>query len=192
MEKLSEVIASMRRFAQRHWMHADVSQCVAEFADRAEKSDKDEATESEKVVYPSDIDKTMVPLLDALNAFPGIRTYFCCEGHGREPFYIWMGCQTKRAMLFLADVFVMHPIDGETEKLYWHRLEVSPSTHRYPPTLHPEKYDGWIGVSARCDELGMDTNDVRRIREINRLALLARHLARVYAQAEIKNEQHAI
>ena len=51
--------------------------------------------------YPPDMDKDMIPLCDALNALPGVRTFFCCSGHGRGnegEFYIAMGCSSVRSL----------------------------------------------------------------------------------------------
>lgn len=51
--------------------------------------------------YPPDMDKDMIPLCDALNALPGVRTFFCCSGHGRGnegEFYICMGCSSVRSL----------------------------------------------------------------------------------------------
>ena len=43
----------------------------------------------------------MIPLCDALNSLPGVRTFFCCSGHGRGnegEFYIYMGCSNMRSL----------------------------------------------------------------------------------------------
>lgn len=53
------------------------------------------------VYYPKDMDKDMIPLCDALNALPGVRTFFCCSGHGRGEdgaFYILLGCRSARSL----------------------------------------------------------------------------------------------
>ena len=51
--------------------------------------------------YRPDMDRDMIPLCDALNALPGVRTFFCCSGHGRGnegEFYICMGCSNMRSL----------------------------------------------------------------------------------------------
>lgn len=41
------------------------------------------------MIYPTDMDPECIPLCDALNALPGIRTLESCCGHGREPHRVW-------------------------------------------------------------------------------------------------------
>ena len=58
--------------------------------------------------YPPDMDKDMIPLCDALNALPGVRTFFCCSGHGRGnegEFYICMGCSNARSLKHIVRAF---------------------------------------------------------------------------------------
>ena len=58
--------------------------------------------------YPPDMDKDMIPLCDALNALPGVRTFFCCSGHGRGnegEFYVSMGCGSVRSLKRVAKAF---------------------------------------------------------------------------------------
>lgn len=42
--------------------------------------------------YPKDVDEELVSLLDAVNSVPGLRSMFCCCGHGRQEFYIMLAC----------------------------------------------------------------------------------------------------
>ena len=42
--------------------------------------------------YPDDIDKELVPFLDAANSIPGLRTMYCCSGHGNSMFYVMFAC----------------------------------------------------------------------------------------------------
>lgn len=46
----------------------------------------------QKFKYPKDIDQELVPFLDAANSVPGVRTMFCCSGHGNSMFYIMFAC----------------------------------------------------------------------------------------------------
>jgi len=58
--------------------------------------------------YPPDMDRDMIPLCDALNALPGVRTFFCCSGHGRGnegEFYICMGCSNVRSLRRVVEGF---------------------------------------------------------------------------------------
>ena len=58
--------------------------------------------------YPSDMDKDMVPICDALNALPGVRTFFCCSGHGRGnegEFYISLGCSSMKSLKSITRAF---------------------------------------------------------------------------------------
>lgn len=58
--------------------------------------------------YPPDMDRDMIPLCDALNALPGVRTFFCCSGHGRGnegEFYICMGCSRARSLKHIIRAF---------------------------------------------------------------------------------------
>lgn len=65
--------------------------------------------------YPSDMDKDMIPLCDALNSLPGVRTFFCCSGHGRGnegEFYICMGCSNMRSLKCIIRAFSHRVQDG--------------------------------------------------------------------------------
>lgn len=42
--------------------------------------------------YPKDIDQELIHLLDAINSVPGLRSMFCCCGHGKEEFYVMLAC----------------------------------------------------------------------------------------------------
>lgn len=46
----------------------------------------------QKFKYPKDIDQELVPFLDAANSVPGVRTMFCCSGHGNSMFYVMFAC----------------------------------------------------------------------------------------------------
>ena len=48
--------------------------------------------------YPADMDTECIPLCDALNALPGIRTHASCCGHGRQPHRIWFEAQTIESL----------------------------------------------------------------------------------------------
>ena len=80
--------------------------------------------------YPPDMDKDMIPLCDALNALPGVRTFFCCSGHGRGnegEFYICMGCSSMRSFRRIVESFnirnrasvVRKPYALEPEDDFW-------------------------------------------------------------------------
>jgi len=53
----------------------------------------------EQMKYPDDIDAECVPLCDALNALPGIRTSSSCCGHGEHPHRIFFGAETIDSLL---------------------------------------------------------------------------------------------
>src|SRR5258708_2531043 len=44
--------------------------------------------------YPSDMDAECVPICDALNELPGIRTDESCCGHGRQPHRVFFTAKT--------------------------------------------------------------------------------------------------
>ena len=51
--------------------------------------------------WPEDIDREIVPLLDALNAIPGIETTASCCGHGTQPVRIWLRARRPDGLFFL-------------------------------------------------------------------------------------------
>lgn len=55
--------------------------------------------------YPKDIDSELVPLLNTINSVPGLRTMFCCSGHGRESFYVMIACCNKEIAKYVFDIF---------------------------------------------------------------------------------------
>lgn len=76
--------------------------------------------------YPSDMDKDMIPICDALNSLPGVRTFFCCSGHGRGyegEFYICMGCSSTPSMKRILRAFDHEVNDSsynvEVDHLFW-------------------------------------------------------------------------
>ena len=80
--------------------------------------------------YPPDMDRDMIPLCDALNALPGVRTFFCCSGHGRGnegEFYICMGCSSMKSFRRIVESFnirnrvpvVWKPYRLEPEDDFW-------------------------------------------------------------------------
>lgn len=96
--------------------------------------------------YPPDMDKDMIPLCDALNSLAGVRTFFCCSGHGRGregEFYISMGCSNMRSFRRIVESF--NNIRNRVPVIW------------KPYTLEPE-YDFWplqknevgIRVSNKC------------------------------------------
>lgn len=59
-----------------------------------------------KHTYPKDMDPEMVEICDCLNSMPGVRTTFCCFGHG-DPigFYIAMCISNMLSMKKILKVF---------------------------------------------------------------------------------------
>lgn len=46
--------------------------------------------------YPAGMDIECIPLCDALNALPGIRTFESCCGHGRGPFRVFLTAESLK------------------------------------------------------------------------------------------------
>jgi len=53
------------------------------------------------VKYPSDMDYECVPLCNALNAIPGIRTVESCCGHSKTEFMIWFVLHDRSKVRYL-------------------------------------------------------------------------------------------
>lgn len=51
--------------------------------------------------YPEDMDHECVPLCDALNALPGVRTVESCCGHIDQPFRVWFRVEQGAEDAFL-------------------------------------------------------------------------------------------
>ena len=90
--------------------------------------------------YPDDIDKEMIPLLDALNNIPGVSTLFSCCGHGRggDDFYIYLTCTSIQSLIRIDKAFdhTVNPQCLETkDDMYiesWYKRELS----RLPTPQH--------------------------------------------------------
>lgn len=54
--------------------------------------------------YPNDMDPECIPICNALNAIPGIRTTESCYGHGREPFRVFFRLVDRRKVRYLSVV----------------------------------------------------------------------------------------
>lgn len=88
--------------------------------------------------YPPDMDKDMIPLCDALNALPGVRTFFCCSGHGRGnegEFYICMGCSNVRSLKRVVRAFSRRVRDSFAAARYIVELD-----HEFWPLRKNEVY----------------------------------------------------
>lgn len=97
--------------------------------------------------YPPDMDKDMIPLCDALNALPGVRTFFCCSGHGRGnegEFYVTMGCGSVRSLKRVVRAF--SPFDRKDDASVAARYRVE------------MEYDFW---PLRKGEVGVRVSNVR-------------------------------
>lgn len=61
------------------------------------------------VDYPADIDPECIPLCDALNDLPGVRTVASCCGHGESPFQILFVSDTIECVGYVADAVAHGP-----------------------------------------------------------------------------------
>jgi hypothetical protein len=55
-----------------------------------------------KFEYPDDVDEELVPMLDVFNNLPGVRTIYCCCGHGDSQWYMVFRCASH----FMANVIM--------------------------------------------------------------------------------------
>lgn len=80
-----------------------------------------------KINYPSDIDKEMIPLLDALNSIRGVKTRFTCCGHGRKcgEFYIYMEVSNLKSLKMLYNVFDCYIDINKIDMKTWYVKELS-------------------------------------------------------------------
>jgi len=63
--------------------------------------------------YPNDIDVEMVPLLNMLNSIPGVRTEYCCSGHGYGDWYLVIRFTSDYAMQVIGQLFVHRSLNGQ-------------------------------------------------------------------------------
>lgn len=64
-----------------------------------------------KFEYPDDIDQELVPFLDVLGSIPGLRPLFSCCGHGREEFYLVLGCSAPFILSKVLSILGVKPKD---------------------------------------------------------------------------------
>lgn len=57
-----------------------------------------------KFTYPDDMDEELAPMMDVFNNIPGVRTEFCCTGHGNDGWYISLQCASE----FMHDIIVQY------------------------------------------------------------------------------------
>ena len=121
-------------------------------------------TKSRFTYYPNDMDKDMIPICDALNSLPGVRTFFCCSGHGRGnegEFYISMGCSNMRSFKRIAKCFNIRRRGIEPE--VWKPYVLEPEDDFWPL----RKNEIGLRISNKCvDHLKYG----RRKRELGRIA----------------------
>lgn len=100
--------------------------------------------------YPDDMDGDMIPLCDAINALPGVRTFFCCSGHGRGEegtFYVSGGCTNARSLKRLIRCLDMD--ESERRRWRWRREPYAVELeHRFWPLKDGELgfriSNGWV------------------------------------------------
>jgi hypothetical protein len=63
---------------------------------------------NKKFRYDREMDKEAIPLCNALNSLPGIKTIESCCGHGNEPFRIWFVVRNTDTGLFFLTRCVDH------------------------------------------------------------------------------------
>ena len=121
-------------------------------------------TKSRFTYYPDDMDRDMIPICDALNSLPGVRTFFCCSGHGRGnegEFYISMGCSNIRSFKRIAKCFNVRRRGVESE--VWKPYVLEPEDDFWPL----RKNEIGLRISNKCvDHLKY----ARRTRELGRIA----------------------
>ena len=114
--------------------------------------------------YPDDMDRDMIPICDALNSLSGVRTFFCCSGHGRGEegtFYISLGCSNIRSFKRIAKSFNVRRRGIEPE--VWKPYVLEPEDDFWPL----RKNEIGIRISNRSvDHLKYE----RRKREFGRIA----------------------
>lgn len=55
--------------------------------------------------YPKDVDEEMVQMLDVFNNIPGVRTRYCCCGHGDSQWYLSLNCVGKEVAAIISEFF---------------------------------------------------------------------------------------
>lgn len=48
------------------------------------------------------MEEECIPLCDAINSVPGLKTHSCCSGHGKKPMEIWLSSRRQRDLYLAA------------------------------------------------------------------------------------------
>ena len=116
------------------------------------------------IYYPDDMDRDMIFICDALNSLDGVRTFFCCSGHGRGndgDFYISLGCSNMRSLKHILKCFNVRRRGVISE--VWKPYVLEPADDFWPL----RKNEISIRISNKCiDHLKYG----KRKRELGRIA----------------------
>lgn len=115
--------------------------------------------------YPADMDRDMIPICNALNEIAGVRTFFCCSGHGRghDEFYISLGCRSVRALKLVLKGFDIYGIKDVPPGCKPYRIDPE---HSFWPL---KKAEVGLRISNRWVSRLKDTERKREFRRVMRI-----------------------
>lgn len=120
--------------------------------------------------YPKDIDQEMVPLLDVINSIPGVRTMYCCCGHGKESWYLSLSFTSIAALMAVEHWFDPRHTSNY-ERLHSLTESAETCTHYVYTRYRFETTNAELPeytVAFYSEELGM-TSASKRKQEIKRM-----------------------
>ena len=123
-----------------------------------------------KFTYSDDVDEELVPMLDVFNNLPGVRTVYCCCGHGDSQWYMVFYCTSDFMANVLMNYFTKHNKLCTTDEDDWikkisvrFKYEVEYDDAAKSWNTIPEKE-----VVVRSDDLGR-AKEGKRLAEYKRI-----------------------
>lgn len=111
--------------------------------------------------YPDDVDKELVPMLDVFNNIPGVRTEYCCCGHGTDGWYMSFKCTSSYMANVIVTYFSKVGLLPMSRKLIDELTPIPEFDIREPSTgisdcIEPEpfEYNRELTIVIYCNELG--------------------------------------
>lgn len=68
-----------------------------------------------KIILPANIDSKCIDVCNLLNRLPDTYTYECCEGHGKDPYWIFFKCYNIDVLTRLGRIVNHNYSDGNWE-----------------------------------------------------------------------------
>lgn len=129
---------------------------------------------------PSSVDSISVPICNAMNLLPHIRTTSSCQGHGNSWFFVQFNCSEMSTLHFLVDIFgggiVATRPDGQKVEFSDWDIEI---TNR--SLIQMRAFEN-VTFNLSSDSLGKEKDDAIKIEVVTSYVKYIAERAKIYAE----------